>query len=94
MKLKNIVNPIGNIDQLLALKTVVFMFNIITTKRNKTAIAPTYTIKNKNAKNSAPKSKRRPATLQNTKIKKSTECTAFDNPITIIAETRAKLEKR
>jgi len=52
-----------------------FIRNIITTKRNKTAIAPTYMIKNMIAINSAfgVNVKSKPVALQNTSIKKITE---------------------
>ena len=58
------INWYNEADDSLAL-----IFNIITTKRNNTAIAPTYTTKNNRAKNSASKSNKRPATLKNTKTK-------------------------
>ena len=47
-----------------------------------------------NDKNSAPKRIRRPAILQNTKIKNKTEWTAFFSVITINAEINAKLENK
>lgn len=70
------------------------MFNIITTNKNNTAIAPTYTIKSKKAKNSAPNKIKIPVILQKTVIKNNTECTAFDKQITIAADTKAKLESK
>ena len=70
------------------------MFNIITTKRKSTAIAPTYTTINNNAMNSTPKKNSNPDTLQNTKIRNKTECTALEDQTTINALTRAKLENK
>lgn len=93
-KLIKIRKLTGVVDQNSALKVDVLIFNIITTNKNKTAIAPTYTISNRNAKNSAPKSSKSPATLQKTTIKNKTECTALVKLITIIAEISAKLEKK
>ena len=52
---------------------VTFIFNIITTNKNKTAIAPTYTIIKTNAKNSSLNIRRIKEALQNVKIKNKTE---------------------
>ncbi len=52
-------------------------FSIITTKRNNTATAPTYTTINNIAKNSAFKNKNKIAELIKAKIKKRTEYTGF-----------------
>ena len=60
--------------------------SIITTKRNNTATAPTYTITNINARNSAPSSKKIPAELKKQRIKKSTEWTGLRDNTTIKAE--------
>ena len=49
------------------------IFNIITTNKKRTATAPTYTIINVIAKNSALKSKKIIAVLKKVKIKNSTE---------------------
>ena len=65
------------------------MFNIITTNKNKTATAPTYTIKSSIAKNSAPIKTKRPVALKNVRIRKKTECTGFLVIITIIEEITA-----
>jgi hypothetical protein len=94
IKLKKRIKPIGAVDQLIDLKAIAFIFNIIITKRNKTAIAPTYTMSNIKARNSAPKSRSKPTILQNTIIKNNTEWTAFERPITMIAETKEKLENK
>ncbi len=64
------------------------------TNKKSTAIAPTYTINNINAKNSAPDNNNKAATLQKTRIKNKTEWTAFDKLITITDETNARLENR
>lgn len=45
-------------------------------------------------KNSAPKSKSKPAILQNTKIRKRTECTALDKLMTIREASNAKIENK
>ena len=57
-------------DDLIA---AISISSIITTKRNNTATAPTYTMTSVNAKNSAPRSTNNPAALQNEKISQSTE---------------------
>lgn len=70
-----------------------FIFSIITTNRNKIAIAPTYTIINRNAKYSAappwPISNKSADVLANTNIKEKIECTGFVELITINPETVA-----
>lgn len=53
------------------------MFNIIITNKNNTATAPTYTIMNNKAKNSAPKITKSPETFKNTNIKLKIEYTGF-----------------
>lgn len=53
------------------------MFNNITTNRNNTAIAPTYTIKIKKAKNSTPKIKAKQELRKNIKTKAKIECTGL-----------------
>lgn len=58
------------------------IFNIITTNKNKTAIAPTYTIKKIRAKNSVPKLSKISVLKQNTNIKYNTEYIALDVIIT------------
>jgi hypothetical protein len=80
--------------QIFDLFDLVLMFNIIITNKNSTAIAPTYTINSKKAKNSAPNKIKIPTTLQKTVIKNSIECTALAKLITMIAEIRAKLENK
>lgn len=84
----------GIIEKVLIFIGFILTFNIITTKRNKTAIAPTYTIKNKKEKNSAPKIKSKQAILQNTRIKNKTEWTALLNVITMIEDINAKIAKK
>jgi len=56
-------------------------------------MAPTYTIKKIKAKKSKLSKRRRPAELQNTKIKKRTEYTGFLDRITKKAENSTKNEK-
>jgi hypothetical protein len=80
--------------QIFDLFDLVLMFNIIITNKNNTAIAPTYTINNKKAKNSAPNKIKIPITLQKTVIKNNIECTALAKLITMIAEIKAKLENK
>ena len=53
------------------------MFNIIITNKNNTATAPTYTIMNNKAKNSAPRITKSPETFKNTNIKLKIEYTGF-----------------
>ena len=93
-KIKNIKIQIGIIEKKWIFHELTLIFNIITTNKNKTAIAPTYTMINIKDKNSAPRSKSKLATLQKTKIKKRTECTALDKLITIKAANNVKQEKR
>ena len=69
-------------------------FNIITTNKNNTATAPTYTIKSIIPKNSAPTIIKRLEILIKSKIKKKTECTVFFDTVTMIAETTAISEKK
>ena len=53
------------------------IFNIITTNKNKTAMAPIYTTSNSMAKNSAPIKTNRAAQLKKVSIKNRTECTGL-----------------
>jgi hypothetical protein len=53
------------------------MSSIITTKRKRTAIAPTYTIINKSEINSISKRNNKKADNRKTNTKKKTECTGF-----------------
>tara|TARA_B100000886_G_C20253052_1_gene419646 strand:+ start:347 stop:610 length:264 start_codon:yes stop_codon:yes gene_type:complete len=74
------------------------MFSIITTNKKRTATAPTYTINNVIARNSALEIKNIIAALKKHKIKYSTEYTGFLETITIklekikIAEKIEKME--
>lgn len=86
--------PKINNGHIFSLLGTTFIFNIITTNKNSTAIAPTYTINSKNARNSAPNKIRIPVMLQKTVIRNSTECTAFDKQTTIVADIKAKLESK
>lgn len=61
------------------LKLTILTFNIITTNKNKTAIAPTYIIMNIKPKNSTLKRKRIIDELKKVNIKKRTECTGFSD---------------
>tara|TARA_B100001250_G_scaffold400199_1_gene410471 strand:- start:493 stop:705 length:213 start_codon:yes stop_codon:yes gene_type:complete len=70
------------------------MFSIITTNKNRTAIAPTYTIKKISAKKSKFSNRSNPAELQKTRIKKSTEYTGFFARMTIKAENRTKKQNK
>jgi hypothetical protein len=73
---------------------VILIFNIITTNKKSTAIAPTYTTKSNIAINSVSNKINKPAALQNTRTKKSTECIGFLEEITIIPDEIAIPEKR
>lgn len=68
-------------------------FNIITTKRNRTAIAPTYIIRNIIAINSifGVNTMSKPVALQKTKIRKITECIGFVDTIVPKELTKAIL---
>jgi hypothetical protein len=94
ISIKKISIPTGTIEKLSIFIGFVFIFNIITTNKNSTAIAPTYTIKNIKEKNSAPRTSSKPATLQKTTIKNNTECTALDSVTTIMADMIEKLPKK
>ena len=73
---------------------VLATFNIITTNKNKTATAPTYTINIIIPKNSAPIIIKRHEILIKSKIKKKTECTVFFETVTMMAEMTATIEKK
>lgn len=62
------------------------MFSIITTNRNRIAMAPIYTIRYEIPTNPTPSSNRYPAELMNTEIRNSTEITGFLDVITRIPE--------
>ena len=68
--------------------------NIITTNKNKTAIAPTYTIINKKAKNSHSSKSKMPDDEIKLKTKQITECTEFCKIITDKELTTNKIEKK
>jgi hypothetical protein len=55
----------------------------MTTKRKRTATAPTYTTTRIMAINSAPIKTKRPAALKNARIRYKTECTGFREDTTI-----------
>jgi hypothetical protein len=65
--------PIGKYLNLFSFTSVTLIFNIITTKRKRTAIAPTYTTKKIIAKKSKFNKINNPAALQKTRIKNKTE---------------------
>ena len=69
-------------------------FNIITTNKNKTATAPTYTIKRIIPKNSAQIMINKQPTEIKSRIRKKTELTVFLDVITIKAEKIATIEKK
>jgi hypothetical protein len=66
-----------------SLSSEILIFNIIRTNKNKTAIAPTYTIRNVIGKNSRPSKKRRTDKLKKDKIRNRTENTGFFEITTI-----------
>ena len=76
------INTKGKVIENCDKEVFIFIFNIIITNKNKTAIAPTYTIINKKEKNSTPNNNSKHAKLKNVNTKKSTECTAFRSVIT------------
>jgi len=65
------------------------MLSIITTNRNRMAIAPTYTIRYEIPTNPTPRSRRYPAALTNTEIRNSTEITGFFDVITRTPDSTA-----
>ncbi len=69
------------------------MFNIITTNKNNTAIAPMYIIKNNIPKNSTPNNIKSPAELKNNKTKKNIQYIVFFDKITKIEKTKINNEK-
>jgi hypothetical protein len=69
--------------------SVRLMFSIITTNRNRIAIAPTYTIRYEIPINPTPRSRRYAAALTNTEIRNSTEITGFFDVITSTPERTA-----
>ena len=71
------IPPIVVEDKIIFLKSTNFIFNIITTKRNKTEIAPTYTIKKIKAKKIASNCTNKNIKKITETIKKSTECIGF-----------------
>jgi hypothetical protein len=70
------------------------MFSIITTNRNRIAIAPTYTIKYEIPTNPTPSSRRYPAALINTEIRNNTEITGFFDVITRTPDSTAPKASR
>lgn len=68
--------------------------SIITTNRNRIAIAPTYTIRYEIPTNPTPSSSRYPAALTNTEIRNSTEITGFADVITRTPDSTAPKASR
>ena len=66
----------------LSLVFIILISNIITIKRNSTTIAPTYTIKNNNAKYSKHNKNNNVLPKKKTIIKIKIECIGFCTPIT------------
>ena len=79
--------------QKISSNSIILIFNIITTKRNKTAIAPTYTIKNIRATNSIFNIINTKETLQKTKIKYKIECIGFFETIIKKLQITEKMQK-
>jgi len=86
-------NPIGMYCSIFDFSKPVLKSSIITTNKKRTATAPTYTIINIIAKNSACKITKRPAALKKAKIRNKTEWTGFLDEITIKDESRITAEK-
>lgn len=74
--------------------SLIFRFNVIITKRNKTASAPTYTSTKKVGKNSSPTKKIIIEELQKQRTKNKIENIGFLESITKLAEVKTKLEKQ
>tara|TARA_B110000093_G_scaffold117047_1_gene125349 strand:+ start:3532 stop:3852 length:321 start_codon:yes stop_codon:yes gene_type:complete len=85
-------NTRGEYKKLFDEKTLTF--NIITTNKNNTAIAPTYTIIKIKPKNSALNKNKIPEALQKAAIKKRTECTGFcDNMTKMLLVNNKNMKK-
>ena len=94
MKINPINPPMGKYRSVFSVNSVILIFNIITTNRNNTAIAPIYTTRNSIAKKSSPNSNSSPDALTNTRIKNRTEYTGFLELITMVLHTSARLENK
>ena len=70
------------------------MSNVITINRNKTAIAPTYTIKKTNAKNSTFNKSNKILPKKNTKIRSNIEWIGLTIPITKVAHVKQQQHKK
>ena len=87
----------GTYRVVLSKISISFIFNIIITNKNKIAIAPTYTIKNKIGKNSIPNINNKIDKLKKDKTKDKTECMGFVVLITVqpdIIPPRAKIKNK
>ena len=83
---KYLVNP--------DLSSLKLMFNIITTNMKSTATAPTYTIINIRAKNSAPSKMNKPDDPKKVRINHKTECTGLRDMTTSKAAKTIMEEKK
>ena len=84
VKFKNWLNVNNNASiirgrNLIMSRICIFTFNIITTNKNNTAIAPTYIIINSKPKKSAPKIKQIAAAFRKVRTKKRIEWTEFSD---------------
>lgn len=71
------INPMGTYRVALSAISTDLMFNIMTTNKNRIAIAPTYTIKKRILKNSTPNNNIKIEALAKATTKKNTECIGF-----------------
>jgi len=90
-KITLIKPPIGKYRNQFSLDSFTLIFNIITTNRKRTAIAPTYIMINIIAINSIFDKMSNPVALQKTSVRNATEWIGFLDTITIVADINAIL---
>ena len=88
--IRPIIRPKGKLLVKPCFSSATFMLSIITTNRNNTATAPTYTITNVIAINSAPSIKNITEALKNAKINISTEYTGLRLNTTVKLDATSK----
>ncbi len=93
-KITLIKPPIGKYRNQFSLDSFTLIFNIITTNRKRTAIAPTYMVTSVTAINSIFDEMSKPVALQNTSVRNATEWIGFFDTITIVADINAILANR
>jgi hypothetical protein len=86
--------PIGEYRDQFSLHSFTLIFNIITTNRKRTAIAPTCIVMNITARNSIFDEMSKPVALQNTSVRNATGWVGFFGTITIVADIGAILANK